>query len=283
MDMAKPIAGSWDAEVHGNSRFRFGSNWKDFSRTIGDERIARCREELSTWLGPDLDGLSFLDLGCGSGIHSLAAVSLGADVLSFDYDTDSVECTEALRERFYRSSNGWTVQQGSALDESYMSSLGQFDVVYSWGVLHHTGDMWRAINHAAAAVHESGRLFIAIYNDQGWKSRFWWHVKNVYSRLPDGLNKAYAVSLGTFFHAANILKYTARLQPMKAIRPLLNYKKNRGMSVYHDVVDWMGGFPYEYATYEKLKSHIEEQGFELVKGQKNTSLGCHQMVFRRVR
>ena len=281
--MSEQITNKWDAEVKNNKRFKFGSNWKEYSKTIGDKQLETCTSELVEWLGADLQDKSFLDIGCGSGIHSLAAASLGASVFSFDYDRDSVECTKSVKEQFNKTKTDWKIDQGSVLDETYMSSIGKFDIVYSWGVLHHTGEMWKAIDNSILTVKDGGRFFIAIYNKQGWKSKFWWHVKNIYNILPNGINKVYGVILGLFFNFINIVKHTLMLNPMRAIRPLLNYKKNRGMSIYHDIIDWMGGFPYEYATYQELNTFFEKKGFKLIKGREVTSLGCHQMVFQKIK
>ena len=160
-----------------------------------------------------------------------------------------------------------------------MAALPQFDVVYSWGVLHHTGAMWIGIDQCVQRVAPGGRLFIAIYNDQGWKSHFWWFVKWLYNRLPAGVDKAYAYTLGYLANAANILKYTLRGKPMTAIGPLLKSSERRGMSVHRDMVAWMGGFPFEFASYDTLSDYLRGRGFRLLHGQRNGSLGCHEMVF----
>jgi hypothetical protein len=127
-----------------------------------------------------------------------------------------------------------------------------------------------------------GQLFIAIYNDQGFKSHVWWLVKYLYNRLPRPLNTIYAYSLGLLTHILNIIKYTLLLKPMVAIKPLLNYRRKRGMSVMHDLIDWIGGFPFEFATYDLLVHYMRRRGFELVDGKPATSLGCHELVFRRI-
>lgn len=127
-----------------------------------------------------------------------------------------------------------------------------------------------------------GQLFIAIYNDQGFKSRVWWLVKWLYNRLPRPLNSIYAYSLGLLANTLNIIKYTLFLKPMVAISPLLNHRRKRGMSVMHDLVDWMGGFPYEFATYDLLERYLNRRGFKLVEGRVATSLGCHEQVFQRI-
>ncbi len=270
-------------EVVSGDRFEFGANWTGFLRLLNDERIYRAERSLKDMLGvADLKGKRFLDVGSGSGLFSLAARRLGAAVHSFDYDPSSVACTEELKKRFFTDDTDWIVEEASVLDRDYLDKLGQFDVVYSWGVLHHTGAMWEALDNILPRVKGGGGLlFIAIYNDQGWKSRAWWWIKYSCNRLPRRLRRPFAYLVGSFAHMANIVKYTMKLKPMVAIEPLLKYDKNyRGMSISHDMVDWIGGFPYEVASYSSLSSYVEKRGFELVRGKKVTTLGCSEMVFR---
>jgi 2-polyprenyl-3-methyl-5-hydroxy-6-metoxy-1,4-benzoquinol methylase len=133
-----------EASVDLSDRFRFGENWWSFLKTLDDDRIAEAERSLTTMLGrASLAGLTFLDVGCGSGLFSLAAMRLGAaKVHSFDFDPVSVACAESLRERFFAGTARWSIERGSATDAAYVASLGAWDVVYSWGVLHHTGAMW---------------------------------------------------------------------------------------------------------------------------------------------
>src|SRR5438045_550600 len=183
-------------EVAEGQRFEFGRNWSRFLLYLDDERITVAEQSLKeTFAVADLECTSFLDIGSGSGLFSLAARRLGARVHSFDYDPDSVACTRELKHRYFHNDQAWTIEEGSALDEGYVNSLGAFDVVYSWGVLHHTGDMWRALETAALPVAPGGKLFVALYNDQGSRSVRWRKIKKAYNNLPGLLKIPFAVAV----------------------------------------------------------------------------------------
>ena len=261
----------------------FRSNWARFLSIIDEERIAAAQASLQQMLRlQSLEGLRFLDIGSGSGLFSLAARRLGATVHSFDFDPQSVACTRELQRRYFPDDKHWRIEQGSALDSSYMDGLGEFDIVYSWGVLHHTGAMWLGIENAIRRVAPmNGRLFIAIYNDQGWKSHVWWFVKWLYNRFPGFLRPAFVFTISAATRTFVILKYTIRLKPMVAIAPLLTERRERGMSGKFDDVDWVGGFPYEFATFETLQAYFAARGFEVINSRRSSSLGCHELTLQR--
>jgi 2-polyprenyl-3-methyl-5-hydroxy-6-metoxy-1,4-benzoquinol methylase len=263
-------------------RFAFGENWARFLDVLDDERIAEAERSLREALG-SIEGHSFLDLGCGSGLFSLAAMRLGAArVHSTDYDPASVACAAELRRRYFPSATNWTVAHGDALDRAGMAALGTFDVVYSWGVLHHTGDMDRALGHAAAAVAPGGRLFISIYNDQGPRSRFWTLVKRTYNRLPAPLRTPFAVAVMAPREALSALRWIVALRPMNYVRSWTRYKSTRGMSRWHDLIDWVGGYPFEVARPEEIFERTRRDGFVLEKLRTcGGGLGCNEFVFVR--
>ena len=187
-------------EVARGDRFEFGKNWHRFLATIDDERIATAEKSLCDMLGvTSLDGAALLDIGSGSGLFSLAARRLGARVHSFDFDPQCVACTHELRLRYSPDDHQWHVAEASVLDEQYITSLGPFDVVYAWGMLHQTGDMWQAIDNASSAVADDGQLFISIYNDQGGKSNRWRTIKRVYNRVPRPIQWLMVATVGAWW------------------------------------------------------------------------------------
>jgi len=153
MSAINNIATQHEREVTAGRRFSFGRNWASFLKRLNQARIAEAEKNLIEFLGEkSLDRRSFLDVGSGSGLSSLAARRLGAMVTSFDYDGQSVACTEELRRRYLPDDPSWIIEQGSVLDTEYLAGLGQFDIVYSWGVLHHTGAMWQAMANIKTMV-----------------------------------------------------------------------------------------------------------------------------------
>jgi len=146
-----------------DARFQFGKNWQRFLSILDEERISEAERSLKEMLEIDnLHGKTFVDIGSGSGLFSLAARRLGAKVHSFDYDPVSVACTKELKRRYFNDDSKWSIEQGDVLDKAYIESLGQFDIVYAWGVLHHTGAMWQALENIIPLVGKGGRLFISI-------------------------------------------------------------------------------------------------------------------------
>ena len=276
--------------------FAFGRNWRQFLSVVDERRVSAAVESLALRLGRDsLSGMRFLDAGSGSGLFSLAAVRLGAKVVSFDVDPQSVACTTEMKRRFAPEANDWEILSGSALDEAFLESLGTFDVVYSWGVLHHTGHMWRAIDLVQQRVVVGGRLWIALYNDQGPISDRWKRVKKLYQQCPAFLRTPCVVIVGGTWAAWRVACYRApialaglllspiRIDPAPTIAPArVGGPGQRGMHWWYDLVDWIGGWPFEVARPEEVLAFLLSREFTLVDlVTVGGSLGCNEYVFRR--
>jgi 2-polyprenyl-6-hydroxyphenyl methylase/3-demethylubiquinone-9 3-methyltransferase len=259
-------------EIDSGKRFAFGENWTRFLTHLDDSMVERAMASLQTMLGAErLDGAAFLDMGSGSGLFSLAARRLGAKVCSFDYDPKSVTCTLELKRRYFANDPDWSVQEGSVLDTTFLGKLPQADVVYSWGVLHHTGRMYDALENAAKSVRPGGQLFIALYNDQGWISGYWTAVKRIY-------NGSTAGALFTIvLHAPYLIGVRWLVRALSGRRTL-----ERGMSLWHDMIDWLGGYPFEVATPAQIERFYVGRGFALERSTTcGRRMGCNEFVFRR--
>ncbi len=264
------------------TRFEFGENWQCFLARISEERIREAERSLKSLVEyDDLRGLTFLDVGCGSGLFSLAARRLGARVRSFDYDRNSVACAQALRARYSECETDWQIEQGSVLDHDYVKSLGIFDIVYSWGVLHHTGAMFEAIEQAAKCVKLGGLFALALYR----KTRLcgaWKREKRWYSAASPQAQAAARRLFITLLRA----RFLAKGQSFGDY--VSKYRSRRGMDFETDVHDWLGGYPYESILRGELEDFMRRRGFAAVQAiaqPYSTGMfgsGCDEFVYRRV-
>lgn len=270
--------------------FAFGANWRRFLDSIDETRIAAAVGSMQSLLGvSDLHGRRFLDAGCGSGLFSLAAARLGAEVTSFDLDADSVACAQELRRRWGAIISTWDVRTGSLLDRTFLNSLGAFDVVYCWGVAHHTGALWQTIENLLPRVAPGGRLVLAIYNDQLYVSRAWAGIKRLYQRLPRGLRPLLVAAVGGMLFlkrlSVTLLASGWRLltlrNPCTPWRNWLRETQARGMHGWYDLVDWVGGWPFEVARPEIVFRFLRDRGFQLQELTTSLGHGCNEFVFLR--
>ncbi len=271
--------------VEKKKRFQFGKNWQAFLSILDEERIVHAERSIKEYLGLDsLQGLTFLDIGSGSGLFSLAARRLGAKVHSFDYDQQSVECTKELKNRYFENDEKWRIEQASILDDAYTDNLGEFDIVYSWGVLHHTGEMYKALDNASNVVKEGGLLFISIYNYQVYWTACHTMLKRIYNNVPQ---------FGKWLVAGAFILFQVVKGAVKDMlffrNPIHRYKEkkeSRGMSVWYDWIDWVGGYPFEVARPEEIFDFYYKKGFFLQKlktSRGGGGHGCNQYVFRKMK
>lgn len=269
-------------ETEKEVRFGFGDNWADYAQYIEPIQIVAAKAGLSDLLDDkDLAGKTFLDIGSGSGLHSLAALQKGVKTLTaLDYDPMSVKTTKAVLTKFWSQDN-YTVEQGDILAKN--DSLSEtYDIVYSWGVLHHTGNMWQAIENAAKKVCPNGKLVIALYKKTPFCG-FWKFEKRLYSSLP----KILRMPIDYIYATLYLLGLMVRGK--NPARYVCEYSQQRGMNWMIDVRDWLGGYPYESASAAEVESFMKSRGFSMVKTKNIHPVaakglfgsGCAEYVFER--
>jgi SAM-dependent methyltransferase len=263
------------------SHFAFGKNWESYAELVTDLQVEKAITSLRRLVGGDLTGKRFLDIGCGSGLHALAALRLGAkEVVALDIDPDSVTTTRKLLTK-HAAGGRWSTQQVSVFDLQ-PDSTGSYDVVYSWGVLHHTGDLYRALRSAAGLVVPGGRFVFALYS-RTFLCWFWKLEKRWYSAAsPIAQERARSIYLGLYRvlypirHRDSFSEYVA------------NYSQMRGMDFYHDVHDWLGGWPYESISPAETERFMHRLGMRQIRAhvRKRKTLGllgsgCDEYVYER--
>ncbi len=263
------------------AHFAFGENWRDFVSSVDETRITQARQSLARLIPQnEMQGARFADIGCGSGLSMLSALGLGAaHAKGVDLDPNSLAATQALLGA-YGAGRSWAVTERSVFDLS-TDDLDGANVIYSWGVLHHTGDMWRAVMHLASLTPPGGQLVLALYHRTP-TCEFWKVEKKLYSRAPRWLQGLMALVFKLAYVLGLVL---SGRNPMAYLR---GYGQERGMSWKHDVHDWLGGYPYESVSPQELHDRLEAAGFELVREKIVTpraaglfGVGCDEYVFRK--
>ncbi|MFW0871383.1 MAG: class I SAM-dependent methyltransferase [Patescibacteria group bacterium] len=264
-----------------DSHFAFGENWSEYAQKIDATRIEEAEKGLLRLLeAEEIQGKTFLDIGCGSGLHSLAALNLGAvSVLAIDIDEVSVTTTKKVLEQ-YKPNGQYEILQQSVFDLKNNINK-KFDIVYSWGVLHHTGDMYQAITDAVTMVHPQGLFIVALYRKTPMCG-VWKYIKRWYAHTS---NRKQVRARAVY---TSLLRFKYKLTGRDFSKMKDEYINSRGMSFEHDVHDWMGGYPYESVTPKELKSFMHNLGFHLLRSNTHPKgfgffgTGCDEYVFDRI-
>jgi len=252
-------------------RFNFGKNWKNFLRKIDDNKINLAMASLNNLLGYNLKNKSFLDIGSGSGIFSLAARKLNMKVYSIDIDPESIKCTKALKNKYFRHDKDWTIKKISLLSKNFKQKINKnYKYIYCWGVAHHTGNMYQSFKKIISISQTKTKLVLAIYNKQFLKSYLWLKIK-------------YLFNLNVFFKLLFILFFFPYFFLIRTILHKIKNKKDaRGMNNWNDMIDWLGGYPYQFEKPSIIINFFKKNNFKLIK--KNLcgdNLGCNEFVFEK--
>ena len=264
------------------SHFDFGRNWASYLQLVTDAHVQEAVRSLQRLAGDDLRGKRVLDIGCGSGLHALAALRLGArEVVAVDIDADCLATTQQLLQA-HAAGQPWSTRQTSVFD-LITDSPAPFDVVYSWGVLHHTGDMYRALRAAAALVAPDGQFIFALYRHTRlcwlWKIEKKWYAgagAGAQARARSAYVGLLRIALSMARGRGGFTNYVSA------------YGQRRGMDFYHDVHDWLGGWPYESISPAQTERFMSQLGLRRVRVFTRRGIqlglfgsGCDEYVYAR--
>lgn len=252
--------------------FSFGENWLRFSACLDEDRVREAEQSLRRLLRPEeLRGAAFFDVGCGSGLFTIAALRLGVgEILAIDSDEECIATARRNMARFASGAAGFSIEirHGDILRPE-PAWHDRFDIVYAWGSLHHTGAMWQAIANALRCCRKNGHVVLALYNQTAF-SPLWLRVKRLYHAVPPWARVGMVATLWATRAGGRLLRGRS---PLRA---------GRGMSVWYDAVDWLGGLPYEYASPERVAAFATERGFQPTQVIPTRRSGCNEFVFRRI-
>jgi 2-polyprenyl-6-hydroxyphenyl methylase/3-demethylubiquinone-9 3-methyltransferase len=263
-----------------SKRYEFGQNWQHFAEGLSSAAIDQAVLGMRRLIPVDeISGRDVLDIGCGSGLHALAALRLGASsVTAIDIDEDSVSTTRQLLSLHAPPGAIWSATVKSVFE---LETMPQYPVVYSWGVLHHTGDMYAAIRCAADRVAPDGGLYLALYRKTplccAWRVEKWLYT-NSPRRGRHALEATYvaAFRLAMTIQGRNFQQYVT------------SYLRNRGMNWMTDVRDWLGGYPYQSISEKEMLSCAHKLGFSPIRvfcrkpGIGLFGTGCDEYAFRKL-
>jgi len=256
-------------------QFAFGKNWQAYVRNaLTKENVSRARQDFHELFSDiDLQGKTFLDIGFGQGLALFFAQEMGAKVLGIDIDKDNLDALKITVEMFEHCELP-NVRIISILDESFLQEQlqrGQFDIVHSWGVLHHTGNMSKALHHSAKLVKAGGFLVLAIYNKH-WSSLLWRWIKWGYNVSPAIVQRLFIYSFYPIIYVAKWI--VTRDNPRKMAR--------KGMDFFYNIIDWVGGYPYEYASIATVQELVCRENFLCLRSiPAHVPTGCNQFVFKK--
>lgn len=211
------------------------------------EFLRRCRELVCQYTGFEetwFRGKSVLDAGSGNGRWAATFCELGAKVTAFDISEHGVAETRRECER-----HGATVFRHSVLEP--VPCEGTFDLVWSYGVLHHTGDTYRGFRNLVPMVRPGGHLFLMLYGEP----RLWEPVE--FGEL--NLYQGFRAHLNGLPSDEKVLRLGTTFEPMQvhgffdAVSPRINDCYRRS-----EIVGWLrrAGFDRMTETLDNRNIHM---------------------------
>lgn len=169
------IKSFWEINPCGKRLIPFEEGTREFFQAVDERRYQNEPFILDAAQFPRHKGKKVLEIGCGLGSDFMKFVENGADAYAIDLTDRAVELTRKRCEVFgLVSAQDSPLPTGRGLScadrvvrgdaESLPFQDNEFDVVYSWGVLHHTPDTEKAFFEAARVLKPGGEFIGMLYN-----------------------------------------------------------------------------------------------------------------------
>lgn len=107
-------------------------------------------------------GRKVLDAGCGNGRWTYGFLKLGARVTAVDYSQNALKIVSTS----LGQNKNLAVRKVNLLELPRWLKKEKFDLVFSWGVLHHTGNIRKALKNVAPLVKDDGVLYLYLYGKE---------------------------------------------------------------------------------------------------------------------
>ena len=112
-------------------------------------------------------GKKVLEIGCGIGTAGINFARFGADYTGVELSSKSLELTQ---QRFNVYNQKGRFYEGNAEELTKFLPIKKYDLIYSWGVIHHTPEPKRAISEISKYLAKDGLFKIMLYSSESWKN-----------------------------------------------------------------------------------------------------------------
>lgn len=114
-------------------------------------------------------GKKVLEVGCGMGTDTINFARAGAQVTAVDLSTESLALAKQ-RTKVFGMEDRISFYQANAEELTLYVPAGKYDLIYSFGVIHHTPRPDRAIEQIKQFMDISSELRMMLYAKNSWKN-----------------------------------------------------------------------------------------------------------------
>lgn len=220
----------------------YKDHWTDYPLEL--KGVLKHLEEL---FPEGVKGKRVLDGGSGSGMVSVAFALMGADVTGVDITPKCVE-------NGYKRAEHYGVKC-KFINESLVTldlSNEHFDIIYSWGVLHHTEDARQSFFSLARHLREGGEIIVAVYLKT--KISWFWNFARIFYQNAPTVFKTIFLNIGSVF-----------LNIVDLFRKIIFNKERymmRGTNNKEILNDWFGVPHRTFHSYNEVFKWFDENGLD---------------------